>query len=347
MKRFVRASLVCLLGLVIAGCGGGGGGDDDKGFDLIATVDGKSVDSFHVANGQSGTLNVNSGQEAVLKSSASVTWTVQSADPAVAYTQVKDPTDTVLDYTLSSAQGGNIVLSVASKEDGNLTATVTVVVAPQQYTPKDAVLGATSTYAVSDVYVNSTVKQSTYTRETTVVNPDGSYTSDSKNSSNVVTDTYTANADGNRLSRTYVSGSGIVPGNVCTYTPSRQYLNFPMYVGKSWTSTWEYACAAGYHESASLNATVLNAEKVIVPAGTFDALRVQLDTVLTNSNDGNLTGGSTLTGQATYRIATIGWYAPSLGQYVKFQRDYTYTGTQPNLYIRNEVEQLQSQQQPR
>lgn len=354
---------MCLLGLVIAGCGGGGGGDDDLGdptvaapdqtppapdpsFNLTATVAGKSVASFKVANGESGTLNVNSGDEAVLMSSAGVLWTVQSSDPAVSYTQVKDPTDTVLDYKLSSAQGGQIVLWASSKIDEKVIATVTIVVAPQQYTPKEAVLGAISTYALSDTYVDSTTQQSTYSRETTVVNPDGSYTSDSKNSSNVVTDTYTANADGNRLSRTYVSGSGIVVGNLCTYTPSREYLNFPMYVGKSWASTWEYACTAGYHETANLNATVLNAEQVTVPAGTFDALRVRLATTLTNSNDGNLANGSIGTGQATYQIVTIGWYAPTIGQYVKYERTYTYVGMRPNSYISTEVETLQSQSQP-
>ncbi|ALM85394.1 hypothetical protein ASB57_22630 [Bordetella sp. N] len=332
------------MGLVIAGCGGGGGGDDDKGFDLTASTDGKAVAGFAVSDGQTGTLNVNSGEVAVLQSSAGVTWTVVSADPVVSYTQVSDPTDSTLRYQLSSAQGGNIVLSVASKEDGNLKATVTVVVAPQQYTPKDAVLGARSTYTVADNYVNGTTKQSSYTRETTVVNPDGSYTSSSFNSANVVTDTYTANAEGNRLTRTYVSGDPGSNGNLCTYTPSREWLNFPIYVGKTWSSTWQYACAFGYKETANLNATVLNAESVTVPAGVFNALRVQFNTALTDSNDSALTNGTT--GTAKYNIATIAWYVPTLGQYVKFERTYTYTGAQPSLYINTEVEQLQSQSQP-
>ncbi|OWT67332.1 MULTISPECIES: hypothetical protein [unclassified Achromobacter] len=326
------------MGLVIAGCGGGGGGDDDKGFDLTATVDGKSVDSFHVSNGQGGTLNVNSGQEAVLKSSDGVTWTVQSADATVAYTQVKDPTDTVLDYNLSSAAGGQIVLAVASKEDASLTATVTVVVAPQQYTRKDAVVGAYSIYDVTDTSVTGTLTPSSYERLTTAVNTDGSYTTNSLNALLTVTDTYTANADGNRLSRAYVATYGTRNGDNCTYTPDRHYLSYPMYVGKTWTATWDYACTSAAHETGELNAVVEAFEPVTVGAGTFDALRVRLDTKITNSNDTNLANGSA--GTAQYQIAILGWYVPSLGQYVKFQRDWTYVGSTPSYYVSHEIESM-------
>jgi hypothetical protein len=295
-------------------------------------VAGTPVAGFNVQNGQSGTISMDSEQELVLTSSDAVTWTPQP-NTAVNITPVKAATDTVLDDTLASPPGGDQVFTVASKNDPSVTATVTVKVAPQHFNAKAAVNGASLKLAETDTLVNGTTSTTTVGRTVTSVAADGSYTEDATDISGTVTDHFLENASGNRVTRTYVSN-----GNVCTYNPSREYANFPLFVGKTWTSSWQYSCVAGYHETANQTATVEAWEPVTVPAGTMDALRVNIKTTLTNSNDANLTNGNT--GAATYSIALLAWYAPSQGEYVKYQFTYSYVGTAPGNYTATQTQEL-------
>jgi hypothetical protein len=344
MKKLFRAVVLGAVVAALAGCGGGGGGDDDSssappvvhGFTLTATLAGKAVTNFNVSNGQSGAIKMDSGQELVVTSTSPVTWVQSSGSgPAVTATDLKPETDTQVDVTLASVQGDAVLIyTVTSKEDASLTATVTIAITQQQFNPVPPVLGATSSLLETDTYVNGTTSTMTVGRHTTFVSPDGSASTDGLNSSGVVTDHYTLDPNGNRLSRTYADN-----GNLCSYNPSREYLNFPMSLGKSWTSTWQYSCVAGYHEMANLTATVEAWEPVTVPAGTFNALRVRLNTTLTNSNDTALTNGST--GAATYSIALLAWYVPEKGSYVKYQSTYSYVGFQPPTYIVTQVQSLQ------
>ena len=63
----------------------------------------------------------------------------------------------------------------------------------------------------------------------------------------------------NRLSRTYTNG------NVCTYTPKRNYYDMPLYVGKTWTGSWNYACQMGYKERGNVAGTVQAFDTLITP----------------------------------------------------------------------------------
>jgi hypothetical protein len=349
MKMLFRAVVIGAAIAALAGCGGGGGGGDDDdsssvsapppvvgAFTLTATVAGTAVTDFNVSNGQSGTISMASGDELVVTSTAPVTYTQSSGSgPSVTATDVKPETDTQVDVQLTSLQGAAVlVYNVTSKADASLTATVTVKIAKQQTSPVPAVLNSTSSLLETDTYENGTTSSMTIGRQTTFVSPDGSYHTDALNASGVVTDHYTWDASGNRLTRTYADN-----GNLCSYNPSREYYNFPMYVGKTWASTWQYSCVAGYRETANLTAIVEGPEQVTVPAGTFNALRVRLTTNLTNSNDFNLTNGST--GAAKYSIVVLAWYVPEKGTYVKYQSTYTYDGVSPPTYLATQVQSLQ------
>lgn len=197
-----------------------------------------------------------------------------------------------------------MVFTVAKKGDPSVSATITVTVAPQHFNAKAASVGDHSNLHQVDTLVNTSTTTTTVSRLTTAVAGDGSSSIDALDANAVVTDHFSVDTSGNRTSRTFVNN-----GNACTYAPSREYLNFPLFVGKTWASTWQYSCVLGYKETANQTATVEAWEPVTVTAGTFDALRVRINTTYTNSNDANLTNGSA--GSASYAIALVGWYALS------------------------------------
>ncbi len=113
-----------------------------------------------------------------------------------------------------------------------------------------------------------------------------------------------------------------MPRPVCTYTPKRDMLNFPLSVGKTWTATWQYACAAGYRESNTLNAEVEALEALTIPAGTFNTLRIRYALAITNSNDWQLPGGST--SSAAYNQDYRCWWDVDGGRFVKCDFTYAY-----------------------
>ncbi|MCD9230274.1 hypothetical protein LPV64_15525, partial [Ralstonia pseudosolanacearum] len=143
----------------------------------------------------------------------------------------------------------------------------------------------------------------------------------------VAVERYSSDADGNRLTRTYLNN-----GNVCTYAPKRDMLNFPLSVGKTWTTTWQYSCAAGYREFATLNAAVEALEVLAIPAGTFNALRIHYALAITNSNDSQLPGGST--GSAAYNQDYRCWWDVDGGRIVKCDFTYTYPAGAPSNFTK-------------
>lgn len=341
MKNVFRVTAIGILGLLLAGCGGGGGGGDDdapSGFTLTGNASGTPITgqngetSITVTESKAIVLSMDSGKELVISSTEPVTWAI-APNSTVTATPVKDTTDTSWDQTLNSPQGGQLVLTITSKDNPAAVATATITVAPQQFGAVAPVTGQTSNWANSDVYVGAATQDTTYSRLITSVAADGSDTVDQLNANAVVTDHFANAPGGNRLSRTYAANN-----NLCTYAPVREYTSFPLYLGKSWTPAWQYSCAAGYHETATGTAVAEAWESVTVPAGTFDAVRVRIQVQLSNSNDTNLLNGNT--GQASYSLAILNWYAPSKGTVVKSQTTYTYNGPAPASYLAVETQSL-------
>jgi hypothetical protein len=110
-------------------------------------------------------------------------------------------------------------------------------------------------------------------------------------------------------------------------------FDFPLHFGKSWSSAWAYQCQLGYRENGALSGRVVAIERVTVPAGTFDALRIALTFNYTNSNDANLVGGTA--GTAQYRIDSVCWYTTAAPlRFLGCDDSYTYTGSAPANYVR-------------
>ncbi|MDO3523867.1 hypothetical protein [Ralstonia pseudosolanacearum] len=195
----------------------------------------------------------------------------------------------------------------------------------QQYYPKAQTAGATLVWSETITRLNSAGSTRTRTNVTTSV-ANGIATVDASEGGTAV-ERYTSDADGNRLTRMYLNN-----GNVCTYAPKRDMLNFPLSVGKTWTTTWQYSCAAGYREFATLNAAVEALEVLAIPAGTFNALRIHYALAITNSNDSQLPGGST--GSAAYNQDYRCWWDVDGGRIVKCDFTYTYPAGAPSNFTK-------------
>lgn len=198
-------------------------------------------------------------------------------------------------------------------------------VGKQQYLPQARQVGQSSRWLDTDTLVNGTLVTRTSVQTVTAVEPDGRYTVDRVEANGWMSERYQHDLGGNRLTRFIASSN-----NNCAYTPRRDYLDFPLYLGKTWNSTWHYGCALGYQEDASHSATVEALETVTTAAGPYKALRIRFQTVLSNSNDFQLENGSI--GQATYTNNGVCWWAVEAKRIVKCEIDNTYNGAVPGTY---------------
>lgn len=89
------------------------------------------------------------------------------------------------------------------------------------------------------------------------------------------------------------------------YNPALRYFNFPMKSGDSWnSSSTERNIKTGKTRSHTLRALVSGVEQVTVPAGTFSAIKITIDSEL--NDDSQITYGR-----------DISWYAPDIRRTVK------------------------------
>lgn len=336
--RSIVACLALLLSVTISGCGGGGGDSPPPApsgnFTLTASVAGVAVGGFSVANGGSGSLSVQSSDQIRLTSTSAVNWT-STLNGATLTPGTID--STTWDVRIVSPLARTVTLTATSTVDGSKPATVTIAVAAQRYAATVQTLGRISTYAQTNVFNDNSQEGVSYTNTVVAINADASY-SVAGSVNGAVTSTVNNTATGARVSRNFVLNSGGT--NPCTYTPPRAFFDYPLYVGKSYASTWNYQCAAGYRESGSLRGEVVGFESITVPAGTFDALRINVTIDYTNSNDGNLTGGAT--GAAAYRVASVCWWGVAAGRFLGCDETYTYTGIAPPNYLKTVTYRLSS-----
>ncbi len=88
--------------------------------------------------------------------------------------------------------------------------------------------------------------------------------------------------------------------NITTrFQPCDQSAQFPLQVGKTWTARYGQSTGGGEFIQQTGSGTVMGIEKVTVPAGTFQAYRIDAR----HGPD----------------IRTTSWYAPEVGFFVKVQ----------------------------
>jgi Flp pilus assembly protein TadD len=105
----------------------------------------------------------------------------------------------------------------------------------------------------------------------------------------------------NLLSSRHPDGGGF------DYAPPLKYFDFPLYLGKTWQQTSrETDLKTGAVREHTVSATVGEWEEITVPAGTFRALKITIQTtVLDRATEQKSTG------------TDISWYAPTIRRSVK------------------------------
>jgi len=121
------------------------------------------------------------------------------------------------------------------------------------------------------------------------------------NNKNAKPRTLTFNREWNLINSRNADNSGF------DYSPPLKYYDFPLYPGKSWEqSTSETNIKTGLIRTHRITGTVFPWEDVVVPAGSFRAIKVSLETELYDPSTGQKTFGT-----------DISWYVPEVHRSVK------------------------------
>jgi len=158
----------------------------------------------------------------------------------------------------------------------------------------------------------------------TTVNPDLSFVvseSDPSNNTYIVGGTnysvphgtITRNNSGQEISASLsVSGGS---ATTCTFSPHGTGPNYPVSVGQTWSISFTETCGAAAPISFIQTGSVVNVEQVIVPAGTFTALKLQSTLSWTDSNG------------TTHTESITNWRDVNNGFSVKQNISFSYGGT--------------------
>jgi hypothetical protein len=100
-------------------------------------------------------------------------------------------------------------------------------------------------------------------------------------------------------------GSGATPQEGVSFTPALKYLDFPLVVGKQWNArSMEINYKTQRQREFKVTGVVEGWERVEVPAGSFEALKIVLKTEIVDGD------------QHSYNT-DVSWYAPSVRRTVK------------------------------
>jgi hypothetical protein len=97
------------------------------------------------------------------------------------------------------------------------------------------------------------------------------------------------------------------------YDPYYPEFKFPLTAGAAWSEKYTWIALAGAVSSGFVKATVSAPEKVTVPAGTFDAFRIDRDQEIRGNNESAVVTNTHMTT----------WYAPAVRRFVR--REWTIT----------------------
>ncbi|NMV38853.1 hypothetical protein [Ralstonia insidiosa] len=343
MQTWGKGLTGIVLACTLAACGGGGDGGssnggfaDPNGFTMSATVGGTKVQSFSAGSGQTAALTVKSGQDLRLDTTGDVNWTSGNATSNTVVS-VKGASTQSWTAGLMSPPGGTFTITATSAKDASKSAKLTVTVTPHEYTNgTPQTVGRVTTWTETTTRLSGATETHERVNTTTAVDANTGVATIPSTVDAVADETYKQDADGNRLSRTYANG------NVCTYSPKRTLVNFPLSVGKSWTSTWLYSCTAGYTETVNTTSVVEAYEPVTIATGTVNALRIHHIETITKSNDVQLQNGTA--GNAAYSMDMRCWWDVAGQRTVKCDLTDTYQGTAPANYVKTFTQVLKSVQ---
>jgi hypothetical protein len=97
------------------------------------------------------------------------------------------------------------------------------------------------------------------------------------------------------------------------YDPYYPEFKFPLAAGATWSEKYTWLSIAGVASSGYVTAKVSGPEKVTVPAGSFDAYRIDRDQEVRGNNESAVVTNTHMTT----------WYAPAVRRFVR--REWTVT----------------------
>lgn len=281
--------------------------------------------------GGSWTLDMASGQTLALDSSV-----VMVVDETLGGAQASnfDKTATHWQAGLSANAGATVTLRVSSQADPSQVISVVAQVAPKRFAPTaPRKVDDSADWLTKLTRVDGSANSQSATETVTGVAEDGASTSSLKRVDNgELISTLTRDASGNLISDTPVGDK-----TACSYSPARQLLSFPLYVGKTSSANWTSRCG-DVTEQASASTTVVAYEPFSVIAGTYNTLRTVTTVRVTGSNDTQLPGGDSAS--ASYTQQWTCWWAVSLERTVRCDLAVSYDGTAPDKYVKDSIESL-------
>ena len=306
--------------MALAACGGGGGSDEKPAFGVTVTVDGVADPAGPLTAGETGTIEVPSGATLVFASADETRW--EPAATGSSYT-VNDFSFTSKSMTVSSNAGGSLAVVFTDKVDASQKATLNVTVAPRQFQRVAVADGESSEWTYLRVDRDDQSRTDELRAHVKATDGEGNYSVWFETLNEGGANWTTTNYDAQDRSIGITFGE-----NGCTDDPAVVLVSYPVFVGKHWSGTSTRTCIGAKSFDQSYQRTVEAFERITVPAGTFDTLRIKSLVNFTNVSDSQVTGGA-------YSLTRTCWWATTLGRNVKCEFTYAYPDGVPGTYSRS------------
>lgn len=164
---------------------------------------------------------------------------------------------------------------------------------PTQYDFQTPTAGAVSDFSDQIVDNSENTINLTATFRIDSVNSDGSFVDQFQAGGSGITvngtlyggadETEMYNASGGLLFATELENSG--SSVTCNYSPASG-LPYPLYVGETWTQNWTESCSDGHTYITALTGGIVDdVESITVTAGTFNALKLQYQLVISDGQN--------------------------------------------------------------
>jgi len=285
--------------MALAACGGGSE-DSAPALAVTVTIDGVAEASGPLTAGETGSVEVPSGATLVFASEGETRW--EPAATASTYT-VNSFSFTSKSMTVSSNAGGSLVVVFTNKADESEKATLNVTVAPKEFERVERVDGEIEAWSQAWTDSAGAVTQNDLYQRITL-RDGGGYSVESGSAP----DAYSLTLGLYDAQDRYMGFLNGITGIECLYDVPVANVSYPMHVGKSWSGDAKRVCGdmtLNQHYVRSVEAF----ERVIVPEGTHDALRMKIEATYRYGQTGGEAFGYTMNGTC--------WWAVDLGRNVK------------------------------
>lgn len=302
-----------------------GGGDDDSPPPLAVTVKVNGAAAGEELNaGEAATIDAPSGATLVFDSVDPTRWAPTATDSSF---HVDGFSFTSKAVTVASNGGGTLVVVFTNKADETQKATLTVNVAPKEFERVAAIDGESSDWMYDRTNRAGQKTMSTVRTHLSLNGDAGDYS--------VAVETLTGNvffSTTNYDALDRVIGIGPLDTGCKDDAPVANF-SYPLHVGKQWSGTSTRTCDGTKVYDQAYDRVVEAFERISVPAGSFDTLRIKSAISITNTSGTDIPGES-------YAYTRTCWWSVTLGRNVKCQFDYDYPDGTPDPYLRSQTQTM-------